>query len=83
MFEPIMLPRAICEELKSAAKIELKNSGADVTEATKTVPTTTLCMFRLWARRSAAFTIFFEPVYRSSKLAMKAAMLNDKIICNP
>jgi hypothetical protein len=62
---------------------ELKSSGADVTEATKTVPTTTLWMFRLEARLVAAATIFFEPMYKSSKLAMKAAMLNGRIICNP
>jgi len=44
MFEPIILPKAKCDEPKPTEKRELSSSGKAVTKATNTVPTNTLLM---------------------------------------
>lgn len=75
-----MLPKAICEEPKNAAIKELRSSGAEVTDATKTAPTTTLWRFILAASLAAEWITFSEPRYRSNALAMKAITLNSRVI---
>lgn len=61
MLEPIMFPKAKCEEPSPTANRELSNSGKAVTKATKTVPTTTLLIFKQEDNPEAPLTTLFEP----------------------
>ena len=61
MLEPIMFPKAKWDEPKKTENRELNSSGKAVTKATKTVPTTTLLMFRQADSPEAPLTTLFEP----------------------
>ena len=61
MLEPIMLPKAKCDDPKPTANRELNSSGKAVTKATNTVPTTTLLMFKQEDSPEAPLTTLLEP----------------------
>ena len=61
MLEPIMFPKAKWDEPKKTENGELRSSGKAVTEATNTVPITTLLMFKQEDSPDAPLTILLEP----------------------
>ena len=57
MFEPTILPIAICPLPKRAAAMETLNSGRDVPMAIKISPITSLGILNISAKREASTTV--------------------------
>lgn len=82
MLEPIMFPNAKWDEPRKTENMELRSSGKAVTEATNTVPTTTLLMFKHEDNPVAPLTTLLEPQQSISTLTANARMLNTKVSTN-